>query len=214
MQEGNPTYGPINQNDPDIDPEVWRKAKRLVQIYRPKLLRIPFVTKVKRWRHQITRDDDGIYNITNELYDYSNRRIHAKYPDWEIGHVEVISIDVYPQERYKFHHEVKSDIFFEDGEWHVIQDQKIKPTILYQLGPPYQYDVQHNRNRCTTVFPTLNMTYHRENPQGIVAYKEFETRPWRLKDSYIPILGIEQRFWGCLNVYVNMVVIMYQDQVI
>lgn len=212
MQEDNLTYGPVNENEPNIDPEVWRKAKRLVQIYRPQLLKQPFITKVKRWRHQITRDDDGIYYINSDIYDYANRRIHARYPHWTIGYIEAISIDVYPKERYNYHQEVKNFHLFNDNEWHVVQDLRIIPTQLYQLGPAYQNNVQPNRNRCETVIPTLNMTFHRENPQGIVAYKPFETRPWKLKDSYIPILAIEQRFWGCMNVYLNMAVIMYKDQ--
>ena len=39
MEEDNTVhYGPVRKGEPNIDPEVWRKAKRLVQIYRPQLL--------------------------------------------------------------------------------------------------------------------------------------------------------------------------------
>ena len=120
-EDNNIHYGPVQQGEPNIDPEVWRKAKRLVQIYRPQLLQHPFLTVTKRWRKQIERDEEGWFYINDQIIEDARRKYErrlqfqadgpTKYL-WHLAHIEVVSIDLYPKTRYDFQHEVNSPFLF------------------------------------------------------------------------------------------------------
>lgn len=211
-------YGPRNEQDPPIDPEVWRKAKRLVTIYRPQLLIKPFEVRTKRWRKQILRKEDGFYYIDTSIYDDVQRKYQQRLGDrlnkWRIGHIEVIDIDVYTMRHRPFIHQVKCFGLFGDEEIHELQNKIIDSPIVQQIGPPYQKGADVHRATCITCFPTLGLTHHQDNPYPIIIHKELVTNRFKSRDSYIPILGVglEQRFQNCMNVYVNIVTMIYKEQ--
>lgn len=187
-----------------VDPEVLRKARRIVEIYhlKPQVTDLLIMTKV----FPVTYSKDGWLYLNYDYFTVLRRQIEYMYDSHcDIQGVE-FTFDTMPS--IPFVHSV----LFDDNNWRTVS--AIPPTgakFAISLTGPLQYNGNHRRAKKPTYIKTVRSVDTNMGPAIVPCKRLFEFPKLVMGDNdlYInlPLLGhymIDQKFKGIVNAKIIM----------
>ena len=181
-----------------VDPEVLRKARRLVEVYdlKPRISNVSIETRVFPMRY----DRDGWMYLNHEYFDLIQRQLAIfQNAHYDIQGVE-FTFETVPNTN------VIHSVLFDDDKWRTIAvTPKINASFAISLTGPIQDNRHHRQVKKPTVIRTIQTIATDQGQYIIPSFKTYDFE-WVRSDSddlYIslPILGhfmIEQKFKGII----------------